>query len=337
HFGTNRRHSTGEIQPMINPEDFDFHYNADSHWQWVETIALPFSIPAARINCMIYVVTRPMLGVAMADVSLNDRISDLWEEQLYIDNQQHLPCPKSLMDFELPNGLSIKAIEPLKHYKVRYEGFDDTRFEIDYVALHEPYDINDPDMDPTAADRHGGAWDASWSGHYEATYRITGELTVRGERYEVDCVDTGDRSWGPRPEGNNSPVIWWHASFGEALTVHLFTGHDIATTNVMAPHISGYVLENGQTYGLTGSRGSQEYRKAIPMGGELEVTDVRGKRFLMTYSTINSCYWAPYPSNTYLQAYMRVNHEAMVGYGTQQLGLSRAYLTRNRDALRSRY
>ena len=278
-----------------------------------------------------------MLGVCMSDITLIDRISDLWEEQLYIDNQQHLPCPKLLSDFSLPNGLSIKAVEPLRRYRVTYTGIDETRFNLDYAALHEPHDINDPEMDPTAAKRTGPAWDSSWSGHYEVTYRIRGELVVRGERYRVDCVDTGDRSWGPRPERDNSPVIWWHASFGEALTVHLFTGHDIARTNTLGPHVSGYVLEDGKIFGITESRGSQEYRKAVPMGGELEVTDVRGKKFALTYSTVNSCYWASYPSNTYLQASMRVVHDAKIGFGVQQMGLSRAYLTRNRDAIRTRY
>jgi hypothetical protein len=322
---------------MIKPEDCEFHFKPDSHWQWVETLALPFSVPEANINAIVYILTRPMLGVCMADITLLDRISDLWEEQLYIDNQQHLPCPKSLRDFSLPNGLSFKTIEPLKHYRVTYEGIDDTRFELEYFALHEPYDINDPDMDPTAARRIGPAWDSSWSGHYEVTYRIKGFLTVRGKRYTVDCVDTGDRSWGPRPERDNSSVIWWHASFGEELTVHLFTGHDIATTVAMGPHISGYVLEKGAVYGLTASRGVQEYRKAFPMGGALEVTDVRGKTFALAYSAVNGCYWASYPSNTFLQSSLRVTCGGRSGYGVQQLGLSRAYLTRNRDAIRVRY
>ncbi|MGD0118019.1 MAG: hypothetical protein ABSD30_08145 [Candidatus Binatus sp.] len=102
---------------MIKPQDFDFHFKPDSHWQWVETIAFPFNVPEANINANAYVVTRPMLGVCMSDITIIDRISDLWEEQSYIDNQQHMPCPKTLMDFSLPNGLSIKAIEPLKHYR----------------------------------------------------------------------------------------------------------------------------------------------------------------------------------------------------------------------------
>ena len=73
------------------------------------------------------------------------------------------------------------------------------------------------------------------------------------------------------------------------------------------------------------------------MGGELQVTDIRGKVSAFTYSTVNSGYWSSYPSNTYLQASMRVNHNGKVGHGVQQLGLSKAYLTRNRDAIRSRY
>ncbi|MBA4355447.1 MAG: hypothetical protein C0409_12220 [Novosphingobium sp.] len=77
------------------------------------------------------------------------------------------------------------------------------------------------------------------------------------------------------------------------------------------------------------------------MGGKLSVTDTRGKRFDLTYSTVNGCYWAPCPSNTYLQSSLRVTCQAPdgvhAGQGVQQLGLSRAYLTRHRDAIRTRY
>jgi hypothetical protein len=322
---------------MIRPEDFDFHFTDDSHWQWAETIALLFSVPEANINVNVYVVTRPRMGVCMADITIMDRLSDLWEDQLYIDNQQHLPCPDTMRKFSLPNGLSFEVIEPLKLYRLTYEGIDDTCFDLHYRALHTPYDINDPSMDPTAAARNGPAWDSSWSGHYEQTYRITGSLTVRGKTYAVDCVETGDRSWGPRPERDNSSVIWWHASFGETLTVHLFTGHDLAHRNEMGPHISGYVLELGEVYGIVSSEGTQEYMHAMPMGGRLSVTDIRGKTFDIVYSTVNGCYWAPCPSNTYLQSSLRVSCGGMIGHGVQQLGLSRAYLTRNRDALRLRY
>ncbi|GAC1425840.1 MAG: hypothetical protein NVSMB6_26420 [Burkholderiaceae bacterium] len=321
---------------MINDSNTRYHFNESSSWQWVETIALPLAVPAANMNATVYVVARPRLGVYAVDITIMDRITDLWEEQLYIDNMQHLPCPSDFANFTLDNGLRIRSVDATRFYRVDYKGFDDTRLHLEYRALHEPYDINDPAMDPTARTRGRPAWDTSWSGHYDLTYRITGELIARGQRYEVDCVDTGDRNWGPRAERDNSAVIWWHASFGEELTCHLFTAHDLATRNSMGPHVSGYILENGETFGIVGSEGTQEYRKAMPVGGRVDVEDVRGERFRFTFSTVNGCYWAPYPSNTYLQASMRVAHEDRVANGAQQIGLSRAYMTRHRDQFRQR-
>src|SRR3546814_5117339 len=85
---------------------------------------------------------------------------------------------------DLPNGLTVKAIDPINHYRVEYQGIDDTWFKLDYHALHTAYDINDPAIDPLEDDRNGTEWDSSWSGHYEMTYRITDALALRGRSEE---------------------------------------------------------------------------------------------------------------------------------------------------------
>jgi hypothetical protein len=321
---------------MIRPEDFDLHVVPGLHWQWAETIYLSFTVPKEKIHGIIYVMARPVMGVCMSTITILDRISGLWEEQAYIDSQQHLPCPESFMNFTLPNGLSIETLVPLKHHRIRYDGIDDTRFDLEYFGLHEPYDINDVDMDPTAASRAGSAYDKAWPGHYDATYRVKGNLVVRGKGYAVDCIETGDRSWGQRAERDNGSVIWWHASFGEGLTAHLFAAHDMANTDEMGLHVSGYILEDGKVFGLVASRGTHDYRKGIPMGGVVEVTDVRGRNYLFTYSTINCCQFAPYPSNTYTHSTIRANYNGVVGYGVIEMGISRAYLGRNRATIASR-
>ena len=322
---------------MIRPQDADFHYTPDSHWQWVETIALPFSVPEANINVIAYVLARPMLGVCMADVTVMDRISELWEEQAYVDNWQHMPCPEKLSDFSLPNGLSVTATEPTKRYHVRYAGIDDTSFDLDFRGIHDGYDINDVKQDPLAATRVSSAWDTSWSGHYEMTYHITGNFRLRGKEFRIDCYDTGDRSWGPRPERENASVIWWHVHFREKLAAHLLMTHDIAQTTTVGSLISGYIVEDGQTFGIVEATGNQDYQKAMPMKGNIRIVDERGKSFDIGYSTVNGCYWAPYPSNTFLQSSLRTRCNGMDGTGVQQLGLSRAYLTRNRDAIIARH
>lgn len=319
---------------MIKPEDADFHTPPTDDFRWCETNPLLFNIPEARISGVLYVVTRPVLGVCMSDITVQDRYSSAWEDALYVDNQQHLPCPKSLLDYALPNGLSVRVPQPLKHYEFRYEGIDDTLIELDFKALMDPYDMNDPVMDPLAASRQAHGWSKAFGGHFEITGRVTGTAILRGKRYAVDCIDTLDRSWGPRQERDNASVIWLHGSFGEGLTIHALIASDPAHTDEFGALISGYVLEDGQVYGLTACTGRTERQGVYPMSTWMQVTDIRGRQFELTAAAVSCSPWAPTPAMVYTQALMRWHCKGRIGHGVQQEAMSRAYLTRHRDAMR---
>ena len=319
---------------MILPEHAEFQFGADSPYDWCETNFFPFAVPEHRISGSIYLLSRPKLGVTMADILVQDRIAPEWEAQAYVDNQQHLPCPQSLLDYSLPNGLSVRVVRPLEHYQMSYQGIDDTSFELEFQSLMPPFDMNDPDMDPMAAGRIGAGWGgAAFSGHYEITGRITGRLILRGREYAVDYVDTLDRSWGPRKERANGNAIWIHGSFGDELTVHAFLGLDPARTGAFGPLISGYVLADGELSGLVAAEGGAERHRLLPMSNTLEVTDKLGRSFSLTGAAINGCVWAPFPSMVYAQSFMRWNWNGRIGHGVQQDVLSRAYLTRERDLI----
>lgn len=319
---------------MIKSEDAEFHTPPSDDFRWCETNPFLFNIPEACISGVIYTVTRPVLGVCMSDVTVQDRFSQAWDAQLYVDNQQHLPCPDSLLAYDLPNGLSVRALKPLEHYEAHYEGIDDTRIDLEFRALMPPYDMNDPDMDPLAAGRLDAGWNAAFGGHFEQTGRVTGEAVLRGRRYTIDCVDTLDRSWGPRAERDNASVVWLHASFGERLTVHALFAFDPANTAEFGPLISGYVLEDGAVHGLTAIEGRSERAGLLPMSTVMKVADVRGKSYELTAAAINASTWAPYPSLVYVQSLMRWNHAGEIGYGVQQDVTSRAYRCRHRDLTR---
>ncbi|MCA8977474.1 MAG: hypothetical protein KDC98_22315, partial [Planctomycetes bacterium] len=92
--------------------------------------------------------------------------------------------------------------------------------------------------------------------------------------------------------------------------------------------------EDGAVHGLTAIEGRSERAGLLPMSTVLKATDVRGKTFAMTAAAINGSPWAPYPSLVYVQNLMRWNLDGEIGYGVQQDVMSRAYLTRHRDALR---
>ncbi|MGQ0696775.1 MAG: DUF7064 domain-containing protein [Panacagrimonas sp.] len=321
---------------MLTAQDAEFHHTPDSPWDWAETNLFSFYIPEARINGTIYLLARPMLGCAMADITIQDRLTFSWHDQLYVDNQQHLPCPKSLLDYSLPNGLHVKAVEPLKYYRIDYVGNDNTELHFDYKLFAGPFDINDPKMDPLAATRPGAAWDQAMRGHYEVTGHVTGEAIIRGKKYNVDCVETGDRSWGPRRETGNRNTAWLHGSYGRDFTFHLFAEIDPAHSEVLGQLISGYILEDGQYYGLTEVKGRTERRYHVPLSTECEVVDIRGKRFHFTGGAMNSSAWAPFPAMVYYQSLMRWNLGGKIGYGAQIDSSNIEYITKNRDLLLTR-
>jgi hypothetical protein len=318
---------------MIRPEDAEFHHDATFPVDWCETNYFPFAIPGANISGCCYVLSRPMLGVCMSDISIQDKIATRWEQQIYIDNQQHLPCPKSLLDYSLPNGLSVKVLKPLLHTRIDYVGIDDTELHLDWKALMDPYDVNDPQQDPIAAKRVGKSWGVAFHGHYEVTGHITGKARIRGKDYVVDCIDTQDRSWGVRAERNNPNATWLHASFGPEFTMHVMFACDPATDLRFGAIMSGYVLDHGEVYGLVEGSGISERDGVQALSTRVEVVDVRGRRYGFSGTAVNSSRWAPYSSLVYHQSLMQWTMDGKSGYGIQQDVVSRNYLIRNRDVL----
>lgn len=317
---------------MITDDQIDFQFTDASPLDWCETNFFSFNIPEENILGYFYLLTRPKLGVCMSDITIQDRISPIWEDQLLVDNRQHLPCPQTLTEYSLPNGLSVRCVDPLRKYLIDYVGMDDTEIDLEANALMVPWDMQDPDMDPLAHKRMSPHW--TFHGHFELTAHITGEARIRGKTYKIDCVDTFDRSWGARPEDERPNAIWLHASFGKRLTIHLLTFSDVAVTGEFGELLTGYVLEDGDVYGVVEAKGRSERSGIFPMSSYIDIVDARGKSFTMTGATMSAARWQPYSSMVYPQAFMRWNIDDQIGYGVQQDATSRAYLARHRDAFR---
>lgn len=317
---------------MITPEQIDFQTPDDAPFDWCETNFFSFNIPEHNILGMLYMLSRPKLGVCMSDITIQDRISQSWEDQLYVDNRQHLPCPPSLRSYKLENGLSVDCVEPLKRYVIDYEGGDETRIYLEAEALMPPFDINDPAMDPMAARRPSSQW--AFAGHYELTCRVQGEMTVRGRTLAIDCVDTFDRSWSVRSEVEKACAVWLHASFGPSLTIHLLCDYQPGEPERWGKLLSGYVLEDGQVYGIAEATGQSRYAGIMSMSTRFEITDVRGKSFTVTGGAISASRWQPYSTMVYPQSLMEWNLDGRIGYGVQQDAASRAAVCRYRDVMR---
>lgn len=206
---------------MIRPEDAQFHAPTSADPLWAETNY--FGLYAGQdtdrpLNIGLYGLFREPLGVVGSTVSVNSRrVTAPWEAE-YWDAWEHLvvPQPSNLLDYELANGLKVVATDPHRIWDVSYsDPAADLEIRFRYTALHEPYDINDPDQDPLAADRDmAKTWGHAYAGHFDQTGHYEGEIRLRGRTTPIDCVSTMDHSWGVRAERQTSRLSWLHAHVG---------------------------------------------------------------------------------------------------------------------------
>lgn len=317
---------------MITRQDMDYHLDKmrastdeASRYLWAETLYLPFAIPEQRLFGSIYTLARPGIGVALSEIKVFRGMGRSRFDAAYSDNRQQLPAPKEFSRFTLVNGVSVDLNLGPDRYLAHYEGFDDTRVELQFDALMPPYDIHDPSMDPKArktADEqaaHSG-FGASYGGHYDQTGRITGTLVLRGETFNFDYVDCMDRSWGPRPEVGCPDMCWMHAIFGPDYAVHaIWQLNPAAGSDQQYILAHGYVLENGVVHGMTDANMVVDRIGIWGSSYLMKVTDIRGKQHAFHGAPMASGYWECFPCVGVPDLLNRwVAADGRVGYGELQ-------------------
>jgi hypothetical protein len=161
---------------VIRAEDAQFHPPTTDDPLWAETNY--FGLYAGQdterpLNIGVYGLFREPLGVVGATVSVNSRrVTMPWAAD-YWDAWEHLvvPQPSDLLDYRLANGLSVRCTEPNRVWDVDYaDPAAGLELHFRCTALMDPYDINDPDMDPMAArvdmDK---TWGHAYAGHFDLT------------------------------------------------------------------------------------------------------------------------------------------------------------------------
>lgn len=268
---------------MIHAEDIEFHPRDPADRVWTETTYLAFNVPEAALHGTLYVMARPNLGVAMSSVVIARGVRRRAYEVDFCDPQIHLPCPGSYSEFTLANGLSVHA-RSLTDWRFRYaHKLGGCAFELSLRGLHHPYDPTDPKENPAALakdhvdPRVGDAWS---HGHFDLKGRITGTLTLHGERFEIDCYEGMDRSWGPRNETPDRASAYISVNCGEAMSMWLTTTLDVrADGHVSYERLnSGFVVEHGVVTPLVEARVEATTVEMLAISDHIVVTDARGRR-----------------------------------------------------------
>ncbi len=306
---------------MIEYTDTEFHPRDPADRTWTETTVLIISIPEEQIFGNAYILARPNLGVTLSSIILAQGFCRQPYEVDFTDPQMHLPCPESFSNYSLENGLTVSSDGP-RNYQMKYKNaLGAASFDLTFEGLHDPFDPHDPAMNPlleadrkVADIRKGDEWE---NGHFEVKGRIRGELELRGKRYRVDSYEGMDHSWGPRTEIGTRSVSWVSVNFGDDFAMHMAVPMTVTDGQVRYDKIRfGYVVENGQVYGLVDGTVEAERVDMLAFSNRLTATDVRGRTYEFFGTAIAGHPWYTFnPSHVCYQSLFRYQQGDSVGYG----------------------
>jgi hypothetical protein len=157
----------------------------DDPW-WTETAWFGFAHPPTGLCGSIYQIYRTVQGVMATAVYVWRPGRESLHELPYYRAFWHLPIPDGAhpCDNELPSGLSIESVDPMRAYRLRYRDPGELELDLEWTAViaAQPFHV------------------ANGMGHLDQLGRVTGTLTLHGETLVVDCIEMRDRSWTPRRE-----------------------------------------------------------------------------------------------------------------------------------------
>lgn len=313
---------------MITDKDTEFHTPQTGPLDWAETNYFGFYHPEARLVGNIYTVFRPMVGAATSDVTIWKGFHPNGRDRLYSGLHMHCPMPESLADYSLSSGLKVRA-SSIRDYDISYTGTDDTRIELAIRGMMEPYDIHDPAMDPITRRKQAGSynWGEAYASHFDMTARVTGTVTVAGETYAIDCVQSMDHSWGPRSESELGALAWVSGNF-EGRSIHCLFPVDPANSP-LAELAHGYVLEDGKVTGLVGGTMHVDRIGYQPVAAVITVEDEAGRTHTLHGGAMAGGYWQPFMMMEVGYGLIRWTCEGQLGHGIYQEGTSLAYRARH--------
>jgi len=172
----------------------------------LETQYFGFNIPEHDLNGEIYIWHHPVLKSTSGGFTCWRGHKKRQISADYQDYRWFMPMPESSADYTLPNGVSIRFIEPLKSVEIGFADKErDTFLELRMDAIMPP-----------AVRKNGG--------HFTQAMRTTGKLRLLGEDMAIDGFYTRDHSWGEfRTEAPLAipPLTWIAGTFDETFAFHL--------------------------------------------------------------------------------------------------------------------
>jgi hypothetical protein len=295
-----------EPDGLLSAKDDDFHTPSTDPWE-TETCWFSFCVPERALMGYLYSWVRPNKGVSGGGVLVwDDTAHEPWELP-YFEYQWHLPLPtEPLTDCTLPNGISVRVLEPLTSYRLAYADPGRCVIDLEFHATTPPHVFTRGEPPFVVAS------------HLDQPGRVTGTVDLHGERITVDCYAMRDRSWGPRTDlkGIRVGYCFATASADDAFLAFSVPRRDRSDE----PLTAGYLLRDGARAALReGVRRVQRHpTHRWVTRVEIEATDDEGRSLVAVGEPVNRVAFFPYPRMLNWTSMVRWQFSGTEGWGEDQ-------------------
>lgn len=231
---------------------------------WNESVWFSISKPEERLHGFVQYYFRPNMGMLNGGPVLWDPSGTFVWNCLYY-NWSHLQAaPPGAEKFNMTarNSLSVKVLEPLTRYSIRYDK-DGLSFDLLWQAIGPIHELvtGDPGQQKTA------------KFHIEQPGRMTGMVRLDGREISIDCFSMRDTSYGPRDYESlaTGGYFWGIAAHSAFHAIAMGEGSEQKV-------IGGFIWKDGELSSLAaGRRKVTRFGTYGPQQVELEATDRLGR------------------------------------------------------------
>lgn len=286
----------------LSVEDDEFHPCGDDPW-FTETWWSGWMVPERKLLGYVYPVFRPNLGVQAGGVMMFDDTAELEWELPVFDYAWHEPIPPGLQlqDAKLANSLTIKTLEPARHYEITYSGRE--------LQLNLHLEGVIPPMVTHATPPFN-------RGHIDQICRVTGEMVHNEETIPIDCFTMRDRSWGPRQDGRQ-PTVGYDYATADVDNAFLVVSMSKATNiwNVT----TGFLWRDQEWSRMSeGRRFVERDEDGRPTVITLEAIDELGRKVEARGEVVSRQIGKAYPSMLCFNGLAHWDFDGLTGWGEDQ-------------------
>ena len=143
-----------------------------------------------------------------------------------------------------------------------------------------------------------------------------GELMLRGQKYQIDCVEGTNKSWGPRNDWVNKGATWVHIHLDDDFSAFFVLGLAFKNKEVVyGPFNYGYISSKGKRRPIVDAKMTAQRLDMLVTRATVELTDDQGKTYVAHGTTLSGAPWYSFnPASAGFQTLMRWECDGRTGH-----------------------